>query len=83
MTHTQFFEKHGHELKCMFADDNGEFGQFLVLYPEEKDIAYEHLNNGHNVYTVYEESAPEGHEEVMLGLEDGSPYIVGYYILNK
>jgi hypothetical protein len=73
----------GHELLLTNTDDY-EYGEHLILAPEEDHIAKEYSEKGHSIFTVYEESEPDGDEFVEVGLELGSsPYKVGYLVLKK
>lgn len=83
MNKTQFYEMFGGDLELVNPGD-AEYGEHLILHPEERHIAEEYHKNGHTVFTVYEESCEGGDEYVEEGLDTSSyPYKVGYYILRK
>jgi hypothetical protein len=83
MTKSEFYRKHGSNLETINPDD-AEYGENLVLYPEENHIAEKYLKKGHDVYTVYEESHEGGEEYVEAGFDSGTnPFKVGYLILKK
>ena len=83
MKKTEFYEKHGHEIKVINPGDI-EYGEHLILYPEENEIAQSYNDQGYTVYTVYEESHEGGDEYVEYGLDTSRhPYKVGYFVLDK
>jgi len=83
MTKTEFFEKNGHRLVKVWEDDV-ETGDFMLMAPEEDDLAKEYESKGYIVCTIYEPSQ-EGEDDVVenefnLG---NNPFKIGYLILEK
>jgi len=83
MKKTEFYEKYGHLLLITNPEDP-EYGEHLILAPEEDGIATSYNEEGHKVFTVYEEAEEGGEEFVEEGLDLGTnPYKVGYFVLIK
>ena len=61
MNKTEFFKRHGHEL-VQVAYDDSEYGDFLILHPEEIHLAKDLQERGMTIVSVYE-------------TEDGKDYI--------
>lgn len=81
MKKSEFYQTFGHELEITNPGD-AEYGEHLILHPEEKHIAQSYHEKGHEVFTVYEESSEGGEEYVENGFDSSShPYKVGYLIL--
>ena len=81
MTKTEFFEKNGHRLVKVWEDDV-ETGDFMLMAPEEDDMAKDYESKGYEVFTVYEPSS-EGEDDIVenefnLG---NNPFKIGYLIL--
>ena len=81
MTKTEFFEKNGHRLVKVWEDDV-ETGDFMLMAPEEDDLAKEYESKGYEVFTIYEPSS-EGEDDIVenefnLG---NNPFKIGYLIL--
>ena len=81
MTKTEFFQKNGHRLVKVWEDDV-ETGDFMLMAPEEDDLAKEYESKGYEVFTIYEPSS-EGEEDIVenefnLG---NNPFKIGYLIL--
>ena len=81
MTKTEFFEKNGHRLVKVWEDDV-ETGDFMLMAPEEDDMAKNYESKGYEVFTIYEPSS-EGEEDIVenefnLG---NNPFKIGYLIL--
>jgi hypothetical protein len=81
MTKTEFFEKNGHRLVKVWEDDV-ETGDFMLMAPEENDLAKDYESKGYEVFTVYEPSS-EGEDDIVenefnLG---NNPFKIGYLIL--
>lgn len=77
MKKTEFFQQYGGGLIAV-DHDNPQYGDYLILYPEEIDRANQLLEEGYDIYTVYEESAENEEETVVLGMDSGA-MVVGYY----
>jgi hypothetical protein len=83
MTKTEFYQLHGSDLEIVNPGD-AEYGEHLILHPEEVHVADNYCNQGHPIFTVYEESYDGGEEFVEPGFDCGSnPFKVGYLILKK
>jgi hypothetical protein len=83
MTKTEFFEKNGHRLVKVWEDDV-ETGDFMLMAPEEDDMAKDYESKGYEVFTIYEPSK-DGEDDIIenefnLG---NNPFKVGYLILEK
>jgi len=83
MTKTEFFEKNGHRLVKVWEDDV-ETGDFMLMAPEEDDMAKDYESKGYEVFTIYEPSS-EGEDDIVenefnLG---NNPFKIGYLILEK
>lgn len=81
MTKTEFFEKNGHRLVKVWEDDV-ETGDFMLMAPEEDDMAKDYESKGYEVFTIYEPSS-EGEDDIVenefnLG---NNPFKIGYLIL--
>lgn len=79
MTKTAFFQKYGGMLIAV-DEDNAEYGDYLILYPEEVEKAQKLMAEGKDIYTVYEEASEGQEETVCKGLDSGA-MVVGYYAL--
>jgi hypothetical protein len=83
MTKTEFYRLHGNDLVIINPDD-AEYGEHLLLWPEEDHIASNYCDEGHPVFTVYEEAEEGGDETVEPGFDCSThPFKVGYLILKK
>lgn len=83
MTKTQFYQQYGHLIEVTNPDD-AEYGEHLILAREEDHVAINYNEQGHKVFTVYEEAEEGGDEFVEAGLDLAtSPFKVGYLILKK
>lgn len=83
MTKSEFFKRFGGDLIVTNPDDY-QYGEHIVISPEEDHVAVNYSKEGYRVFTLFEEPA-EGQEELVHPyFEAGkNPYKVGYYILNK
>lgn len=81
MTKTQFYRKYG-GLLVEVAKEDLEYGNHLILYPEEVEKAQQLQREGKHIYTLYEESGEGEEETVKKGLDSGT-YVVGYYAVNN
>jgi hypothetical protein len=83
MTKTEFYQLHGGDLEIVNPDDV-EYGEYLILHPEEAHVASNYCDQGHPVFTVYEEAEVGGDEFVEPGFDcSTNPFKVGYLILKK
>ena len=83
MLKSEFYKQYGHELEVINPDD-AEYGEHLILHPEEKHIAENFFNQGHPVFTVYEEAFVDGEEFVEPGFDcSTNTFKVGYLVLKK
>lgn len=81
MTKTEFYQKYG-GLLVEVATEDLEYGNHLILYPEEVEKAQQLQREGKDIYTLYEEPSEEEEETVKKGLDSGT-YVVGYYAVNN
>lgn len=83
MTKTEFYQLYGHLVEVINPDD-AEYGDHMILAREEDHIAIKYEEQGHKVFTIYEEAEEGGDEFVEEGLDLAtSPFKVGYLILKK
>lgn len=75
MTKTEFFKQHGGSL-VRISEDNSEYGDFLILHPEEIDYAKKLEAEGCTIYSVHEtEDGEDWIDEVDYG---NQPFKYGY-----
>ena len=78
MKQTDFFNKYGNSL-CKVASDNAEYGDFLILHPEEISVAKDLEDRGYTIVSVHEE-IDENFIDMELPCDYGNqPYMIGYY----
>jgi hypothetical protein len=79
MTKTEFFQKHGHEL-FKVDDDNAEYGDYLILHPQEIPLAKELQDRGYTIVSVYEDE----HVEFESPFDEADQFHkYGYYAINN
>jgi len=82
MTKTEFFKTYGPYLHVVFYD-NSEFGDFLILHPEEVEIAKKLLAEGLTIVSVHENEDGEDLVDVSQPCDFGSqPFKLGYFAIN-
>ena len=83
MTKSEFYQTYGHLIEITNPDD-AEYGEHLILARFEDHVAINYQEQGHQIFTVYEEAHEGGDEFVEEGLDlSTSPFKVGYLILKK
>lgn len=83
MTKTQFFKEKGGGL-FRFRNDDGEYGDFLILHPEEIDAAKQLQDKGYTIVSVHETEDGEDHVDVSQPCDFGTqPFKYGYFAISK
>ena len=83
MKQTEFFKNHGHEL-IKVSNDNAEYGDFLILHPEEIPLAKELESRGCTIVSVHESEDEDNNIDFENPFDYGSqPYKIGYYAISK
>ena len=83
MTKTQFFKENGGGL-VRFRNDDGEYGDFLILHPEEIDAAKQLQDKGCTIVSVHETEDGEDYVDVSQPCDFGSqPFKYGYFAISK
>jgi hypothetical protein len=81
MTKTEFFEKHGGALRKVTFDDS-EYGDFLILHPEEIELALILKSEGLRVVSVHETESGEDWVDTENEVDFGNqPHKYGYFAL--
>ena len=80
---TDFFKNYGSKLVPV-TYDAAEYGDHMLLAPEENEIAQQYHDDGYRIFTIYEESREGGDEWIEESFNKGGyPYVIGYFIVNK
>jgi hypothetical protein len=83
MKQSEFFQKHSHKL-IKVANDDSEYGDFLILHPEEIPMAKELESRGFTVVSVHESEDGDNNIDFENPFDYGSqPYKIGYYAINN
>lgn len=83
MKQSEFFKKHGHEL-FKVANDDTEYGEFLILHPEEIHIAKELQDRGFTIVSVHESEDDDNYIDFENPSDYGNqPYKFGYYAIDN
>lgn len=83
MNKTKFFKKHGHEL-FKVSYDSTEYGDFLILHPEEIPMAKDLQEKGFTIVSVHETEDNEDFVDISEPCDFGNqPYKYGYFALNN
>lgn len=83
MKQSEFFKKHGHEL-FKVSEDNAEYGEFLILHPEEVHIAKELEDRGFTIVSVHESEDNDNNIDFEKPFDSGhQPYKFGYYAIDN
>jgi hypothetical protein len=81
MNKTEFFKTYGHLLVKVNQDD-ASTGDYMLYYPEEKQIAKDYLDNGYMVASVFEVENEE--DNVLLDNDiSNAHHKIGLLILEK
>jgi len=79
MTKTEFFEKNGGGL-IRVAQDDPEYGDFLILHPEEIAMAKDLEERGFTIVSVHETEDGEDFIDVSQPCDFGNqPFKYGYF----
>jgi hypothetical protein len=82
MKQTEFFNKYGDSL-CKVDNDNAEYGDFLILHPEEISKAKDLEKHGHTIVSVHE-AIDENFIDMESPCDYGKqPYKIGYYAIKN
>lgn len=82
MTKTEFYQKYGNYLEEV-TQDNAEYGDHLILHPEEIHLAKKYLEEGLTIVSVHETEDGEDFVDVSQPCDFGTqPYKYGYYAVN-
>lgn len=82
MTKTEFYQKYGVYLEAV-AEDNAEYGDHLILHPEEIDLARKYQKEGLSIVSVHETEDGEDFVDVSQPCDFGTqPFKYGYYAVN-
>jgi hypothetical protein len=82
MTKTEFYEKYGRYLESV-SNDDAEYGDHLILHPEEIDLAKKYQQEGLSIVSVHETEDGEDFIDVSQPCDFGSqPFKYGYYAVN-
>lgn len=83
MNKTEFFKKHGHEL-FKVTDDDSEYGDFLILHPEEIAMVKDLQERGFTIVSVHETENGEDFVDVSEPCDFGNqPYKYGYFAIDN
>jgi len=83
MKQSEFFKKHGHQL-FKIADDDAEYGEFLILHPEEIHIAKDLESRGFTIVSVHESEDQDNDIDFETPADYGyQPYKFGYYAIDN
>jgi len=79
MNKTKFFKKHGGSL-LRVSNDDGQYGDFLILHPEEIDLAKELHERGYTIVSVHETEDGEDFVDMSESCDFGNqPFKYGYF----
>jgi hypothetical protein len=78
MTQAEFFKQHGHEL-FKVADDCAKYGEFLILHPQEVNVAKALQEKGYTLVSVHETEDGDNYVDLSENCDFGEqPYKFGY-----
>lgn len=81
MNKTEFFKKHGHQLQYI-TEDNSEYGDFLILHPEEIEMAKKLEGEGLQIVSVHETEDGDDFVDISQPCDFGNqPFKYGYFAL--
>lgn len=82
MNKTEFFKRHGHELVQVSIDD-AEYGDFLILHPEEIPLAKDLQERGMTIVSVYETEDNEDYIDFENPFDSADqPFKYGYFAID-
>ena len=83
MTKTEFFEKYGH-LLVKVAEDCAEYGDFLILHPEEIALAKDLQERGMTIVSVYETESDDYYVDFENPFDSADqPFKYGYMAIDE
>ena len=84
MRKTEFFEKYGGALVAITADD-AQYGDFLLLHPEEIEMAKVYESKGCTIVSVHEiEEGFDDDIDISQPCDYGNqPFKIGYLVLDN
>ena len=83
MNKTEFFNNYGGALYQVAYDDS-EYGDFLILHPEEISSAKELQERGYTIVSVFETEDGEDFIDLENPCDYGTqPYKIGYFAINE
>lgn len=83
MKQSEFFQKNGHQL-VKVANDDAEYGEFLILHPEEISLAKELESRGCTIVSVNESEDGDNFIDFEKPFDYGNqPFKFGYYAINN
>lgn len=82
MTHKEFINQYGHAL--ITTDyDNGEYGDNIILYPEEQEKALEWYDT-HQLVSLHETEDYDTWVDIQQPCDMGyQPFKYAYYVIDK
>jgi hypothetical protein len=83
MKKTEFFEMYGDLLVQTHVDD-AQYGDFIILHPEEIELAQYYETIGCDVVSVHETETGEDDIDITQPCDYGNqPFKIGYFVLNR
>ena len=83
MKKNEFFKTYGGGLYKV-AEDNAEYGEYLILHPEEIALAKELEEQGYTIVSVHETENEDDFVEFETPFDSGTqPYKYGYYAIEN
>lgn len=83
MNKTNFFKTYGH-LLFKVTEDDGEYGDFLVLHPEEIAMAKDLEERGFTIVSVHETEDGNDFVDMSHPCDFGNqPFKYGYFVINN
>jgi hypothetical protein len=82
MTKTEFFEKYGSYLVAV-SFDNAEYGDFIILHPEEIHVAKKYQDQGYSIVSIHDTEDEEDFVDISQPCDFGDqPFKYGYFALD-
>jgi hypothetical protein len=82
MKKTEFFKAYGGGLASV-GNDDGEYGDYLILHPEEISIAKDLEERGYTIVSVHETEDDDDDVDITQPCDYGSqPFKYGYFAIN-